>query len=378
MTENTYVSGRSRSGIRGPVVLVVNHHAGQAASAVAPAQSLAAAGVTVGEQILVSDLDDDHPLGAEWRARGYQAIVAAGGDGTIGTIATQIAGSGLPLGILPLGTSNDTARALGIPLDLDAASAVIAQGIPTPIDAGDVVSLPKGGSLPLTQAAVPRDGKVFLHVLTLGLNVAFARLATDVAQRQRWGKLTYAAAAIAALTQFEPVPITVHFSGSDGTHAVAASESVTCQALQLAIINLPLFGGPLKLHLPGAAAGNGLLDLVIIEALEPPQLRTLVEGLLAAISRLAERGGAAAAEPVSAAPTTDSDEALGFALPGVRRYTIRSAVIETPKAVDVTLDGEVRAQTPVLVRMAPEPLRVLLASESRAALGMSAGVSVVS
>jgi diacylglycerol kinase family enzyme len=364
MVEYTEVRGRSHSGIRGPVVLVISPHAGQGATKVAPAQSLAAANVMVGEQILVSDLDDDHPLGAQWRARGYQAVVAAGGDGTIGTVATQIAGSGLPLGILPLGTSNDTARALGIPLDLDAASALVAQGIPTPIAVGQVVPLSRVGNLPLIDAAVPGQGKVFLHALTLGLNVVFARLATDVAQRQRWGKLTYAAAAIAALTQFEPVPITIHFSGSDDTSA--ASESVTCQALQLAVVNLPLFGGALQLRLPGAAVGNGLLDVVIIEALEPPQLRTLVEGLLAALSRLAERVGGAALEPVSE-PPTDSDEVLGLALPGVRRSTVQSAVLATPQPVAVTLDGEMRAQTPVLVRVAPEPLPVLLSSEARAA-----------
>ncbi|HJZ46575.1 MAG TPA: hypothetical protein VKE41_05395 [Roseiflexaceae bacterium] len=103
--------------------------------------------------------------------------------------------------------------------------------------------------------------------------------------------------------------------------------------------------------------------MVIIEALEPAQLRTLVEGLLAAVSRLAERVGGAAPESVSAA--TNSDEALGFALPGLRRYTVHSAVIETPKPVKVTLDGEVRAQTAVLVRVAPEPLLVLLLPQAR-------------
>lgn len=364
MVENIETRGRERSGISGSVVLVVSPHAGRADTKVTPAQALAAAGVTVGEQILVGDLDDDHPLGAQWRARGYQAAVAAGGDGTIGTLATQIAGSGLPLGILPLGTSNDTARALGLPLDLGAASAVVAHGIPTPIAVGHVVPLPHGGSRALTHTAMPGQGNVFLHMLTLGLNVAFARLATDVAQRQRWGKLTYAAAAIEALTKFEPVPITIHLSGVDGTQAAGIPESVTCQALQLAVVNLPVFGGTLQLRLPDAAAGNGLLDMVIIEALEPPQLRTLVEGLLAAVSKLAERVGGATREPASAA-ATNSDEALGFGLPGLRRYTIHSAVIETPKPVEVTLDGEVRAQTPVMVRVAPEPLSVLLPSLAR-------------
>jgi hypothetical protein len=107
--------------------------------------------------------------------------------------------------------------------------------------------------------------------------------------------------------------------------------------------------------------------MVIIEALEPPQLRAVVERLPAALSRLAERGGAAAEPGVE--PLTDSDEALGFAMPGVRRYTVRSVLIEAPEPVGVTLDGEVRAQTPVLVRVAAEPLPVLLPSQARAALG---------
>jgi diacylglycerol kinase family enzyme len=332
------------------------------------AQSLAAAGVTVGEQIRVSDLHEHRLLGAEWRAQGYQAVVAAGGDGTLGTVATQIAGSGLPLGILPLGTSNDTARALGIPLKLDAACAVVAQCIPTPIAVGQVVPLTKGGTTSLTQDAMPQDSNVFLHALTLGLNVAFARLATDVAQRQRWGRLTYATAAIKALPEFEPVPITIHFSSSDGMQAAAAPERLTFEALQLAVINLPLFGGALQLRLPSSVARNGLLDMVIIEALEPPQMRSLVEGLLATLSRLHQPVRSAALEPVAASPT-NSDAALGFALPGVRRYTVRSVVIETPKPVGVTLDGEVRAQTPVLVRVAPEPVSVLLSSKARPRAG---------
>lgn len=256
MIENTQAYEGSRPGICGPVVLVISPHAGQAASEMRLARSLAAAGLTVAEQVRVDDLDEYHLRGAEWRARGYQAVIAAGGDGTIGTVATQIVGTELPLGILPLGTSNDTARALGIPLALDAASAVIAQGTRTPIAVGQVVPLAKGSSL--NQADVSNQGKVFLHALTLGFNVAFARLATDVAQRQRWGKLTYAAAAIEALTQFAPVPITIHLAHSNGTEVPEAVTSLTCQAVQLAMVNLPLFGGALQLRLPGAAVGSGL------------------------------------------------------------------------------------------------------------------------
>src|SRR6185295_7135408 len=125
MVENTQAHEGSRSGIRGPVVLVISPHAGQAASEMTLVRSLAAAGLRVAEQVRVGDLDENRLLGAKWRAHGYQAVIAAGGDGTIGTVATQIAGTELPLGILPLGTSNDTARALSIPLDLDAASVFV-------------------------------------------------------------------------------------------------------------------------------------------------------------------------------------------------------------------------------------------------------------
>ena len=60
-----------------------------------------------------------------------------------------------------------------------------------------------------------------------------------------------------------------------------------------------------------------------------------------------------------------TDESAGLALPGVHRYSARSAVIEAPSDVDVTLDGEIRTRTPVRVRVAPEPVRVLLPKEVR-------------
>jgi hypothetical protein len=52
----------------------------------------------------------------------------------------------------------------------------------------------------------------------------------------------------------------------------------------------------------------------------------------------------------------------------LQRYQARAARIETPTPLDVTLDGEIRAQTPMLIRIAPEKLRVYLPAEARAAL----------
>jgi diacylglycerol kinase (ATP) len=74
---------------------------------------------------------------------GYDAIVAAGGDGTVNLVVNgliQAAGDGpsLPLGILPLGTANDFSNANGLPRDLAEAARVIASGKVRPVDAGRV------------------------------------------------------------------------------------------------------------------------------------------------------------------------------------------------------------------------------------------------
>src|SRR5262245_7784263 len=100
------------------VVLIENPDAGRASTAPAPTEVLRAAGGPVGQRPRVGDLDPARPLGRRWQRRGYAAAVVAGGDGTVSAGATQVAECALPLGILPLGTSNDIARSLGVPLDL--------------------------------------------------------------------------------------------------------------------------------------------------------------------------------------------------------------------------------------------------------------------
>ncbi|HMI96714.1 MAG TPA: diacylglycerol kinase family protein [Micropepsaceae bacterium] len=66
------------------------------------------------------------------------AIIAGGGDGTIHTVAGVLAGTGVPLGILPLGTLNHFAKDLGIPMDLDGAVDVVAAAHGVNVDVGDV------------------------------------------------------------------------------------------------------------------------------------------------------------------------------------------------------------------------------------------------
>jgi diacylglycerol kinase (ATP) len=82
-------------------------------------------------------------LAAEAVKAGFDPIIAAGGDGSIGEVVNgmmQAAGEGTPpkLGILPLGTANDLIDNLGMPKELDAAAAVIAEGETRMMDLGEV------------------------------------------------------------------------------------------------------------------------------------------------------------------------------------------------------------------------------------------------
>ena len=69
---------------------------------------------------------------------GIEALVVAGGDGTLSCAAAELAGKDLPLGVLPLGTMNLFAKDLGLPTDLDTAIEAIAAGCHRRIDVGEV------------------------------------------------------------------------------------------------------------------------------------------------------------------------------------------------------------------------------------------------
>jgi len=68
--------------------------------------------------------------------------VASGGDGAVSEAAAGLVGSAVPLAILPAGTSNVLAVELGIPRDVDAAEALLTEGVPTPIPVADAEGRP--------------------------------------------------------------------------------------------------------------------------------------------------------------------------------------------------------------------------------------------
>jgi diacylglycerol kinase family enzyme len=102
--------------------------------------------------------------------RHYDAVVAGGGDGTIGLVAGIMAGSGRAFGVLPLGTLNHFAKDLGLPQDIDGAVAVIAARQLHSVDVAEV------------------NGRVFVNNSSIGL---YASMVADRDRQQRrsgWGK----------------------------------------------------------------------------------------------------------------------------------------------------------------------------------------------
>jgi YegS/Rv2252/BmrU family lipid kinase len=299
---------------------------------------LRAAGINVGTWLSVEALDAAASQGALWRRAGHSAAIAAGGDGTVGAVASHLAGSGLALGILPLGTSNDIARSLGVPMQIDNAIAAIAAGETLTIDAGQVIPA-------MTY---------FLHTVTLGFNVRFAELATDVERRERLGALNYATALLETLTQMEPIETTLHLTDVHTAEGMRDTLDVQTRALQIAAINTPIFGGGFNLRIPDVSARDDLLDFIVIEPFDASLIPQMAQALIGALGNLGARLFGQPAE----APE----------MPGMQRYQARAAHIETPTPLDATLDGEIRAQTPMLIRIAPEKLRIYLPAEAREGL----------
>lgn len=174
-------------------LLIVNGKARQGQAAL---DSVLEACEEAGVSIRQAECGSRDELGAVIRANAGSVDMAiiGGGDGTLNAAASALADTGLPLAILPLGTANDLARTLGIPLDLDEAARVAVTGTVRRIDLGEVNGVP------------------FFNVASIGLSVELARELTRDMKR-RWGTLGYAIAAARVLRRMAPMSAEIRIDG---------------------------------------------------------------------------------------------------------------------------------------------------------------------
>jgi diacylglycerol kinase (ATP) len=350
-------------------IVIHSPHSGRADHLSSALTHLRQSGVKIVEITSIATLDNLPAQGEHWQESGIDIALAAGGDGLIGGVVSHIIESGLPLGILPLGTSNDIARSLRIPLDLSQAAELIARGHEVAIDIGMAQPAeqaphqanpdPRGPVL----TDVPRKKHgYFAHALTVGLNVQFARLATNVATRKRFGRMTYPLAAIEVLGQHRVLEVYLSFhdgspSPQDQQPTIASTQvnqltptSLQCRALQVAVINAPIFGGRWQFAIPEATISDQLLDIVVIEDVDIRSLGTSITNLFNPQQNAAPQANQTRHHPADLSH-----------LPGIHHLQVRGVTITTnADPQDVTLDGEVRGQTSSSVRLAPEQLRVVV------------------
>ncbi|GAA2413538.1 diacylglycerol kinase [Streptomyces coeruleofuscus] len=223
------------------ITLFVNPTAGRGrgARAAQPAASaLRAAGYSV-RTVLGEDAPDALTRARAAVAGGTGALIAVGGDGMAQLALRAVAGTGTPLGLVAVGTGNDFARALGLPVrEPAAAGRMIADALKCgrlrDIDLGQV------------------GDRWFGTVLASG----FDSRVNDRGNRMRWpaGRFKYDLAMVAELAAFRPVPYRIRLDHGEVREV---------EATLVAVGNGSSYGGGMRIC-PGADLTDGLFDITVV------------------------------------------------------------------------------------------------------------------
>lgn len=135
-------------------------------------------------------------------------IIAAGGDGTFNEVINGIAGSEVPMAILPLGTTNVLSKELGVPEDIESALEVALKSTPKTVSLGKISGIYEnqftGHSLLVTRYFVLMAGIGFDGEAVLGVNEILKKFS---------GKSAYIYSGIKTLSRFKPSELFFHIDG---------------------------------------------------------------------------------------------------------------------------------------------------------------------
>lgn len=290
------------------ISLIVNQRAGRLGTS-PPVNELIATLERYGlrpEPILIEKGSDARDAARDALGRGAKTLVAAGGDGTISAVASTLLDSEAVLGVLPMGTLNHFAKDLQIPLDIEDAACVLANGAVAKIDVGEV------------------NGRAFLNNSSLGV---YPQMLAWREEYRRKGWTKWAALIWAAVTALRRMPF--------------LRLRLTAADTEVARLTPMIFIGNNEYEIEGFKAGTrhrvdaGRLFIYAVNASTPTKLIHL--SLLALLGRLRQ--------------AQDFDSLV-----------VVEAWIETRRQwVKVSLDGEVaRLETPLHYRTRPAALRVIV------------------
>ncbi|TQJ32668.1 diacylglycerol kinase [Microbacterium sp. SLBN-146] len=244
---------------------------------------------------------------------GAEAVVVAGGDGTVALAIQEVARTGIPLGIIPTGTGNDFAAMLGLAeLDVAAAADAIIGGRTRDVDL----------------ARVTRDDGTtayFGSVLASG----FDSRVNDRANAMRWprGGSRYNIAILIEFARLAGLPYEVDLELADGT-----SQRIVGDLVMATVANGRTYGGGIPIA-PDADPTDGLLDVVLVRPAGRMRLLRLLPRVY--------RGTHTNVAEVSVSRV----RAVRLAAPGVTAYADGDPIGALPLTIDVA-PGAVRVFLP--------------------------------
>nr|CAA9279687.1 hypothetical protein AVDCRST_MAG63-3461 [uncultured Armatimonadetes bacterium] len=232
-------------------------------------------------------------------------VAAFGGDGTVGDVARGILGSESALGILPMGTGNDVARNLGLPLELGEACAALSAGKVRRIDMGVINGKPF-----LNNAGAGFEARV---METMNTSIRFTR-----------GKPAFVLAILKMFPSFHAFRLAIR--RDDGPEEAYP-------AMMLSVLNGTMYGAGMKAA-PGALMDDGLLNVLVIKAMPKPKLLALF-------------------------PKVIAGQHVGH--PAVQMFTAKRLTFTCDPPQPLNIDGDVSGTTPVEISVQPGALRVIAA-----------------
>ena len=238
-------------------------------------------------------------------AEGAERLVVCGGDGTINETLAPLADSHTALGLLPCGTCNDLARALAVPLRVEAAIDNLLCGEVRTIDLGRA-----GDRFFATIAAFGFDAEVNRRM--------------ESAQGPLSGRIRYILEALRHLVRYQPIRVCL--CGDFG--------EIEQEVLQVSTANARNYGGNLCVA-PDADLGDGLFDVVVVDAV--PR-RAILPLMIRLFWRTHVRH------------------------PAVRVERTARLVLHTASSHSVYADGDYLDQTPIVLEISPAALRVVVPS----------------
>jgi diacylglycerol kinase (ATP) len=170
---------------------------------------------------------------------GYDLVVAAGGDGTIGLVAEELLGTETALGVLPLGSIMNIPRMLGLPREVEAAADVLVEGAVRPIDVGQA------------------KGRIFYEAGSVGMNAAMFR----EAQRFDRGDYLSVVRAVWVAIRYRPARMRIELDAG----------LVKTRALMVTVANGPYTGLGMTVA-PDARVDDGRFDVRVFRHFSKAEL----------------------------------------------------------------------------------------------------------